>query len=923
MPRQHDPGGVTTSIPVLPDEPLTLPRAATPAPRPPLPLLTAIVPVAGAVVLWAVTGSVYALWFALLGPLIAVASIADGARNSRRLRRRDTAEAARAIDRTRREVARRHDVEREERWTRHPDVLGYLRHPAAIWRAVPEREGVLVVGAGDGRSEVRISGGEGDQQAIDVRRDAARIARVPVLVPMTAGVAVIGPQPFAAAVARGLALQACLCLAPGRVRLGDEGPSWADAAPHRHAATGHLLQLSEDGGLVGADVDIPIVVVAEGAPPPPRCAAVLRLTGPARARLDIDGRTHDVDVEPISLGQAVQAANMLTTRAESALGHRAGEAPLPLDDLIRLAPAPRPDALVASFASVTAEALAVDLVRDGPHAVVIGVTGSGKSELLTSWVVSLCARHTPQQVAFLLVDFKGGRTFDHLLPLPHVTGVLTDLDEAAAVRAIESLRAEVRHRERVLGGLGARDVAEAGDALGRLVIVVDEYAALVAAQPGLHDLFGDLAARGRALGIHLVLSAQRAAGVFRDAVLANAPLRIALRVTDAADSRAVLGVDDASRLSGRPHARGVALIRRAGDTVPQAAQVARCEGGTIEEIVGRGGDPARRPWLPALPRRIDLDGIRRADAVVLGIADEPELQRQSPVGWHPADTSLAVIGGPSSGRSSVLRTIADQTGAVVIPSDAEGAWDGITRLADLPAGSTVVVDDLDALVARLPGEYGAQVLDALESAVRGGRARGIRVCVSAQRLHGGVARLIEGMHRRVILGFASRADHVAAGGEASDHVADLPVGRGRIGRTLVQFAVASDEATVRSAGAGSVLSWQPGRRAAAVVLPAGRRSRRLVAQWESWGVEVATVEGATELRRGTVLVGPPDAWLAQWRLLAQARAEADLIVDAACAAEYRALVGARDLPPFALPGADRAWWNAPDRMPRRIVLAAD
>ncbi|MBG0719495.1 cell division protein FtsK, partial [Microbacterium sp. 2C] len=228
-----------------------------------------------------------------------------------------------------------------------------------------------------------------------------------------------------------------------------------------------------------------------------------------------------------------------------------------------------PGSLAAVVGVSGGEPVTLDLVADGPHAVVIGVTGSGKSELLTTWILGMCRSRSPREVSFLLVDFKGGRTFDALAALPHVTGVLTDLDEERALRAVESLRAEIRHRERVLEAAGARDVAEAGDALARLVIVVDEYAALVSVHPGLHDLFADIAARGRALGMHLVLASQRAAGAFRDGVLANAPLRIALRVTDAADSRAILGQDDAARLPGTPATRGTALIRCAADAGPR------------------------------------------------------------------------------------------------------------------------------------------------------------------------------------------------------------------------------------------------------------------------------------------------------------------------------------------------------------------
>jgi S-DNA-T family DNA segregation ATPase FtsK/SpoIIIE len=917
MPSPADSGRVST--PAASDDPLILPRRETPSPRPPLPLLTAVVPVVGAVILWAVTGSAYALLFAALGPLIAVASVADAARTSRRAARKDAAVVARQLTQATAEVARRHEREREERWARHPDVSRFLARPESIWRSVPEREGMLVVGSGEDVSVLRVTGGEGDDDAQSLRRRAARIDDVPVLVPVTTGVAVVGPTPLAAAVARTLALQVLLCLPPGRVRLSDDGPSWADAAPHRTAAVGLLLRVREEGGVVGGDVEIPVIVVPEGAPPPPRCGAVLRLTSPTTGRVDVDGRSREVQVDVVSQAQAAHLADLLAERAARALGHTVDDA-VPLGRVLPAAPTARPRALPAAFATAAGTPFPLDLVSDGPHAVVIGMTGAGKSELLTSWVVSLCAAHTPAQLGLLLVDFKGGRTFDHLAPLPHVTGVLTDLDEATAVRAIESLRAEVRHRERTLAEAGARDVDEADGRLGRLVIVVDEYAALVAAHPALHDMFGDLAARGRALGIHLVLAAQRATGVFRDAVLANAPLRIALRVADGADSRAVLGVDDAARLSGRLDARGTALVRRSSDTAPHVVRVAQCDAETIADAASRHpGARARRPWLPALAARIPLEAVPPTDGIVLAVADEPESQRQSAVLW--SDPVLAVVGGPGSGRTGVLRAISAQAPVHLIPADPEAAWDAVSALGDVPAGTVVAVDDLDALLSALPGEYGAVAGEALEATVRSARGRGIRIALTTQRVGGTLGRVLELVTRRLVLGTASRADHVAAGGEAVDFAPDLPPGRGRLGRTLVQVVDASASLPVPATAEPPL--WQPGRRPAAVVAPAGPRMRRLIGMWERLGIPVRPVDGAAVLARGEVVVGPPEAWLAQWRLLAAARADADLVVDASCAAEYRPLTGTRDIPPFAINGAGRAWLHAPDRPVRRVRLDAD
>ncbi|MCK6081391.1 cell division protein FtsK [Microbacterium sp. EYE_5] len=909
---------MSTSAPA--HEAVELPRSAPPAARAPLPLLTAIVPVVGAVVLWAVTGSAYALLFAVLGPLIALASVADAARSSRRARRKDGASMSRRLDAARVEISRRHQAERDERWSLHPDVARYLSRPEAIWRPVPERDGMLVVGSGDDDSVLRVNGGDGDDDATDLRRRSARIEDVPILVPIGVGVAVVGPLPLAAAVSRALAVQVLLSRPPGEVRLDDDAPAWADAAPHRAAPSGALLRLLERGGLVGGDADIPIVAVPDGAPPPPRCGAVLRLTGPAVGVLDVGGRRRTLSIDALSTAQATQISHMLTERADRALGGSTTAA-RSLRDLVEASVAGTGSGLDAVFSSASGEPFAVDLVADGPHAVVVGMTGAGKSELLTSWIVALSSRHAPAQVAFLLVDFKGGRTFDHLEPLPHVTGVLTDLDEPAALRAIKSLRAEVRHRERRLADLGARDVAEAAGALGRLVIVVDEYAALVAAHPALHDVFADLAARGRALGIHLILAAQRATGVFRDAVLANAPLRIALRVADGSDSRAVLGVDDAARLSGRPEARGTALVRRSADTAPWVVRVARCDSAIVRDAAVRhAGDAARAPWLPALPPHIPLDAVREEGQLVLGIADEPEHQRQAPLRWPEGEGALAVVGGPGSGRTSVLRAIAAQTTAILVPPQPEHAWDALAGLDDVPAGTTVLVDDVDALLAALPGDHGAAAAAALERAIRGARTRGIRVVFASQRMTGGAARLADLASRRLILGTAARADHVAAGGEAADHLPDVPPGRGRYGRLLVQTPWTDAEETT---ALPPPPVWQPGRRPAAVVIPDGPRQRRLQTAWERLGVHVQAVGAGAALARGGVLIGAPDAWLGQWRLLAEARAEADLIVDTACAVEYRAVVGARELPPFALAGAGRAWVHAPDRPVRRVLLEAE
>ncbi|MDQ3351404.1 MAG: FtsK/SpoIIIE domain-containing protein, partial [Actinomycetota bacterium] len=182
----------------------------------------------------------------------------------------------------------------------------------------------------------------------------------------------------------------------------------------------------------------------------------------------------------------------------------------------------------------------VDLVTDGPHALIGGTTGSGKSELLRTLVVGLAARYEPARLNFVLVDYKGGSTFDACALLPHTVGMVTDLDDQLAERALQSLRAELRWREAELRARGVADLVDDpcrhGDGdddrqpIARLVVVIDEFAALAAELPGFLTSLVAIAQRGRSLGVHLVLATQRPAGVVSDDIRANTNLRIALRL---------------------------------------------------------------------------------------------------------------------------------------------------------------------------------------------------------------------------------------------------------------------------------------------------------------------------------------------------------------------------------------------------------
>jgi DNA segregation ATPase FtsK/SpoIIIE, S-DNA-T family len=193
----------------------------------------------------------------------------------------------------------------------------------------------------------------------------------------------------------------------------------------------------------------------------------------------------------------------------------------------------------------------IDFVADGPHGLVGGTTGAGKSELLRTLVAGLAASVDPDHLTFVLVDFKGGSAFDECALLPHTVGMVTDLDQHLAERALRCLEAELRHRERVLRDAGAVDLPDylrkgMPEALPRLLVIIDEFATLKAELPEFIDALVGVAQRGRSLGVHLLLATQRPQGAISDNIRANTNLRISLRVQERTDSTDVIDVPDAA-----------------------------------------------------------------------------------------------------------------------------------------------------------------------------------------------------------------------------------------------------------------------------------------------------------------------------------------------------------------------------------------
>jgi DNA segregation ATPase FtsK/SpoIIIE, S-DNA-T family len=930
------PATVAAGLPSAgPSESLELPPPWNPPARPAVPLLASVVPVLGAVALWLVTGSLLSLWLTALGPVIAGATVLDGIRGARRERRRAEERSRAAREHVSAEVSARHDDERRARWMRHPDVAAFVARDGEIWRPVSGRGEVIVLGSGIDASEVRVIGGGDDAASVDLRARAALVPDVPIVASPALGIAVVGSAVLAGAVVRALVLQLAMTLPPGELRIvgalrGED--TWAERLPHRRASHGTTLCLASTSDAHAADADIVIVRLDPGEPRPPGCAIVLTARTPDRSLVDVGGEVREIGVEALGMRQAEMLADGLAERAGRVFHVAEGTDPVALDTLLPDAPGAAHGHLPAVIGVESGDPFVVDLVADGPHAVVAGVTGSGKSELLITWIVALCASHSTSEVTFLLADFKGGTAFDSLSTVPHVTGVITDLDGSGARRAIESLRAEVRWREGELARAGARDILDPRVELPRLVIVVDEFAALLGEHPELHAVFTDVAARGRALGMHLVLGTQRPSGVVRESLLANCPLRISLRVTDPADSRAIVGTDAAASLPGGLDGRGLALVRTAADSSARRVRIALSSTADAASIsAAHAGTRPRRPWLPELPGRLDLEELVAAssepdDTILIGLADEPELQRQRPIGVRPDQRGLLVVGTGGSGKSSALRTVVAQAGqwVVWVPDTPEGAWDAVAELVDgsIAIGRVIVIDDLDALVAALPPDYAREFVERLERLIRSAGASRTLVVVSAQRIGGAVARVSELLPHRLVLAASSRAEHIAVGGDAAHYAPGSPPGRGRLDGRPVQVAMT---ASMRVAQRDETTQWHPDGALTGFVMRRSPGSRATLAAWETAGARVLSVEefvGAAEWGSiGPIVVrGEVEDWQRHWRALTTVRADHDLVVDASCGPEFRLVTGDRELPPYCDAGRGRAWLMRAGAGPVRIVL---
>jgi S-DNA-T family DNA segregation ATPase FtsK/SpoIIIE len=380
------------------------------------------------------------------------------------------------------------------------------------------------------------------------------------------------------------------------------------------------------------------------------------------------------------------------------------------------------------------DVLQLDLhqAADGPHGLVAGSTGSGKSAFLQALLLGLAASFHPHDVALVLVDYKGGSTIGPLRDLPHVVGMITNLDGNLAQRALVALQAEIERRQMVLSEAGCEDLdayvqrrrqGEPLEPVPHLVLVVDEFAELKTERPEFIHQLVRTARVGRSVGVHLILATQKPRPAVDEEIWANARFRVCLRVEQPEDSHDVIKRPDAATLVGRGQAYlqvghdevftlfqgawgGAAYRPDAGVTDPHEIVRVDLDGSRhqlttrVQPVVSRrdptqaealarrlrnvaeeaGISPLPSIWLAPLPERHALreaawDGaewapVERWVEPVLGLVDDPGHRRQEPLRVDlPRSGNLVIYGSPGTGKSTALLTLGVSLASEHPPSD--------------------------------------------------------------------------------------------------------------------------------------------------------------------------------------------------------------------------------------------------------------
>lgn len=361
----------------------------------------------------------------------------------------------------------------------------------------------------------------------------------------------------------------------------------------------------------------------------------------------------------------------------------------------------------------------------GPHGLVAGTTGAGKSELLQTYLLSLVVSFSPEDINFFIIDYKGGGMGNTLCHLPHCAGVISNLSGRQIKRALSSIKSENTRRQRLFYEAGVNHVEDytrlyreekVAEPVPHLLLVIDEFAELRREQPDFIKEIISVSQVGRSLGVHLILATQKPAGTVDDKIWSNTRFRLCLRVADRQDSLDMLHCPEAAYLTeaGRGYLQvgnnelyqlfqagysGAAYVGE-GEQKTRVSMLSltgkRFEGEKGKEgnfptqlqVVSKhicdsarqlGYRQARKLWIKELPEVLTLEeAVEEAEncfvtdeiRFCLGRCDDPEQQSQYPLYYEPlTEGHLCLCGAPSTGKSTFLQTFLWQLCQNYAPSD--------------------------------------------------------------------------------------------------------------------------------------------------------------------------------------------------------------------------------------------------------------